>query len=88
MIDSLNCAFYLSRSCLFERNVHQDDATVDFMGNQFGCAESATLISGIELTDCDGFYSGGPVSRICNPASRVDRRIDLVQSRLLLDKLQ
>jgi hypothetical protein len=38
--------------------VHQDTAAVEFMGNQFGCAESATLVSGIELTDCDGFYSG------------------------------
>jgi len=56
--DCLNRAFQVSRSCLFERNVHQDTAAVEFMGNQFGCAESATLVSGIELTDCDGFYRG------------------------------
>lgn len=58
MSGCLNRAFYVSQSCLFERNVHQDTATVDFMGNQFGCAEGAMLVSGIELTDRDGFYSG------------------------------
>jgi hypothetical protein len=58
MIGCDDRAFYVSQSCLCERNVHQDTATVDFMGNQFGCVKRAMLVSGLELTDCDDFHSG------------------------------
>jgi hypothetical protein len=59
--------------------------TADLMGNQVGGVKRATLVSGPELSDGDGFHSGGPVCRISNPARRVERRRDLLQSYLLLD---
>jgi hypothetical protein len=57
-IDYLDRALYTSRSCLYERNVRYDTVTIDFMGNQIGCVKGATLVSGLELTDGDGFHRG------------------------------
>jgi hypothetical protein len=48
----------MSQSCLSERNVHQGTITIDVMGNQVGCVKGATLVSGLELTDGDGFHRG------------------------------
>ena len=81
----LDRALHVARSCLYECNVHQDAITVNLMGNQVGGVKRATLVSGPELSDGDGFHSGGPVCRISNPARRVERRRDLLQSYLLLD---
>ena len=88
MTDCLNRVFYLSRSCQCERNVHQDTATANFMGNQVGCVKSAMLVSGLALTDCDGFHRGQHVCRVINSVCRVECRIDLIRSRLLLDNVQ
>lgn len=57
-IDCLDRALYVSQSCLCERNVHQGTITIDFMWNQVSCEKGATLVSGLELTDGDGFHRG------------------------------